>query len=821
MMRRTYPTCVAALIAAVVSVTAPNDALAQSFEADVAPLVESSCLRCHGPRTATPLNLSELGHDLTDHDTFRAWEKVYTRVSRGEMPPAAAPQPDAVAVGTALASLKGALTDASLAARSGQRTPLRRLTRLEYGYTVVDLLGLDDARRQDLEQLLPGEPDTGGFDVVAAKQGISPFHVRSYLDAADRALDMALTLGPRPETIQRTINYATSQYLWVLAQMKEQGGGGVLKLDDGYAAFSAVGSTFTFHSESEGFFVPYPGRYRVAVEAYPYKVPEPDRPVTLTLYRGTRQGAAASLDDLIGMTDLVGPTPRTLEVTPFLRPGDLMAPNVADLVEPPGDPAGAYFAADRYVRDYKGEGIALKSMTIEGPLYDNDVWPPAATRQLLTGVEFDEAGEVQLTKAPYAHVVEIVEVFATRAFRRPLHDGELEAYAGLAKPVLAEDRPFLEAVRVSLRAILSAPAFLYQSGDPGALDDHALASRLSYFLWRSMPDDQLFDLASEGQLSDPAVLSTQVDRMLDDPKSQRFVTDFGGQAFRLYEIKATTPDAGLYPEYDDRLGQAMAAETELFLAELIADNHGVGQLIDADFTYVNRRLAEHYGIPGVEEQHMRRVALPADSPRGGLLTQGSILKITSNGTTTSPVPRGNFVLANLLGQPAPPPPPGVAGLEPDTRGTTTIREQLEAHRSNPVCGSCHRVIDPPGFALESFDPVGGFRTNYRVLGGTTMFGEYEVPLPYTEGPAVDPSSVTPDGHTFGGIEEYKQILLKQQLTQVSRHLTSQLVVFGTGAEVDFADRDAVEQILARRRDDGYPIRTLIHDVVASDVFRSR
>ena len=820
MMRRAHPTLVAALTVGVVSVVAPNDASAQSFAADVTPLVESSCLRCHGPRTSTPLNLSELGFDLTDHDTVRAWEKVYTRVARGEMPPKAAPQPDAAVAETALASLKAALVEASLAVRGGQRTPLRRLTRLEYEYTLQDLLGLDEAQRLDLRQLLPGESDTGGFDVVAAKQGISPFHVRSYLDAADRALDLAL--GPRPTSRRHTIDYAKSQYLYFMSVGKGLGLGIVKRLDDAFVAFFDFGSTYTFHSRTEGYEVPAAGRYRVTVEAYPYQAVSP---VTLKLYKGHLAGAAASLDELIGTFDLVGDEPRIVEVTPFLRTGDLIAPSPAELDVPEGvnvsalapfDPSQGY--AD-VINDYPGEGIALKSMTIEGPLFDT--WPPAGTRQLLTGVDFDEDGGVRLTKDPYAHVVDIVAAFAPRAFRRPLYDGELEAYTSLAESLLAEGRPFLEAVRVPLRAILSAPAFLYQSGDPGALDDYALASRLSYFLWRSMPDDQLFDLAGEGRLTDPAVLDAQVDRMLDDPKSQRFVTDFGGQTFRLYEIKATTPDAGLYPEYDDRLGQAMARETELFLTELIADNHGVGQLIDADFTYVNRRLAEHYGMPGVDEQHMRRVELPADSPRGGLLTQGSILKITSNGTTTSPVPRGNFVLANVLGQPAPPPPPGVAGLEPDTRGTTTIREQLEAHRSNPVCGSCHRVIDPPGFALESFDPVGGFRTNYRVSGGMQTFGEFTFPGPYKEGPAVDPSSVTPDGHAFGGIEEYKRILLEQQLDQVARHFTSQLLVFGTGAEIDFADRDEVEQILARRHDDGFPIRTLIHDVVQSDVFRRR
>ncbi len=815
LMHTTYRVLVASVTIGLVS----SVASAQTFEVDVTPLVESSCLRCHGPRTATPLNLSELDFDLSDHDTFRAWEKVYTRVSLGEMPPAAAPQPDASVAETALESLKGALIEASLAARGGQRAPLRRLTRLEYEYTLQDLLDLDDALRLDLRQLIPSEPDTGGFDVVAAKQGISPFHVRSYLDAADRALDLALALGPRPETKRHTIDYAKSRYLWGISAGRALGIGIVKQLDDAFVNFG-MGATYTFHSQANGFEVPVQGRYRVTVDAYPYQA---TTPVRLELHKGYRAGAAASLEELIGTFDLGGEGPRTVEVTPFLRPGDLISPTAADLDGPPaalvvpGDPHSGYGG----MKDHPGEGIALRSMTFEGPLLDGDMWPPVGTRRLLQGVEFDETGEVRLTKAPYEHIVEIVEAFAPRAFRRPLTADELEAYTSLAKPILDEDRPFLEAVRVPLRAILSAPAFLYQAGSPGALDDYALASRLSYFLWRSMPDDQLFDLAAEGSLTNPTVLAAQVDRMLDDPKSARFVQDFGGQTFRLYEIKATTPDKGLYPEFDDPLAHALAQETQLFLTELIAENLGVGQLIDADFTFLNVRLAKHYGVLGVEGYEMRKVTLPADSPRGGLLTQASILKITANGTTTSPVPRGNFVLANVLGQPAPPPPPGVAGLEPDTRGTTTIREQLEAHRSNPVCGSCHRVIDPPGFALESFDPIGGFRTNYRASGGTQMFGDFEVPLPYKEGPAVDPRSVTPDGHAFAGIEEYKRILLEQQLDQVARHLTSQLVVFGTGAEIDFADRQVVEEILGNGRDDGFPIRTLIHDVAQSDLFRSR
>ena len=485
----------------------------------------------------------------------------------------------------------------------------------------------------------------------------------------------------------------------------------------------------------------------------------------------------ASLDELIGTFDLLNDMRRTVEVTTFLRPGELLSPSVAGLDIPPGD-CVSYFLPENNVKDYKGEGIAIKSLTIEGPLIE--AWPPESTRRLLTGVEFDDAGQIRLSKSPYEHVVDIVARFASLAFRRPLEESEVEVFASLANPLLADERPFLEAVRVPLRAILSAPSFLYQSGAPGVLDDYRLATRLSYFLWRSMPDAELFEVAREGRLSDPKVLARQVDRMLDDARSERFVKDFTGQAFRLYELKATTPDPGLYPEYDDRLGQAMQRETELFLAELIAGDLGVGHLIDAEFTFLNRRLAEHYGMQGVEGQQMRKVTLPADSPRGGLLTQASILKITANGTTTSPVPRGNFVLASLLGKPAPPPPPNVAGLEPDTRGTTTIREQLTAHRASPTCAGCHRTIDPPGFALESFDPIGGYRTRYRVSGGETKFGDYVVSLPYSEGLAVDSSGVTPGGEAFAGIDEYKRLLFQHDLDQVARHFVSQLLVYGTG-----------------------------------------
>ena len=809
-LRRSRVGCL--LLAA--SVWGGGMASAQSFESDVAPLVETSCLQCHGARTVTPLNLERVGYDLTDPETFKVWEKVYERLERGEMPPASAREPDRSAVETALGSLQQSLVEANVAARGEQRTPLRRLTRLEYGYTLADLLFIDEAIASEVAQVLPAEADSGGFDTTAVTQSMSPLHVQSYLTAADRALDAALVIGAKPELQQVHIDYVNSPGLNLLEDCDFLACGAILKQDDGFATFTPISSTFMFHSMAEQFFVTYPGRYRVTVDAYPYNA---KTPVNLTMYSGSKPGSAASLDALLGELELVGDETGTLTVTPFLRPGDLVVPSLAANDHPPEDNPSSYFVPTKHVRDYVGEGLVMKSMSIDGPLFDS--WPPRSTRALLPGIEFDEQGEPQLTQTPHAHMIEIVGQFATRAFRRPLGRGELESYVKLATPLLADGQSLVDAVRVSLRAVLSSPAFLYQAGGPGTLDDYELATRLSYFLWRSMPDQELFDLADAGQLSDDDVLAAQVERMLDDERNLRFVKDFGGQAFRLYELRATLPDPSLYPTYDDRLAQAMERETEMFLTELIASNEGISSVIDADFTFVNRQLAEHYGLEGIEGERMRRVSLPKDSPRGGLMTQASILKVTANGTTTSPVPRGNFVLSHILGQEPPPPPPGVAGLEPDIRGTTTVREQLDAHRNNAVCASCHRKIDPPGFALEAFDAIGEFRTHYKVSEGWKENNGFPFTT-YADGPVVDASGVTPQGDQFTGIQEYKELLLDQQLDQVARHLTTELLTFSTGAKVEFADRASVEHILAGLRDRGYPIRTVIRDVVTSPLFRS-
>ena len=820
-MRRLLEIAVLLGVAAVSLLASVSANGTPSFERAFKPLLDSTCLACHSNTVMSPLNFNDVSYDLADPKNRRFWARVYDRVQHGEMPPPPTPAPASTIAQPALAALHAALTEASIAGRGGQRTALRRLTPLEYQYSIQDLLGIEEEVAAAITRGLPAEADSGGFDTVAVSQGMSALHIRSYLSAADAALDRALRVGARPETQSFKVNYAESGYVQALSAGGFLGGGVTAIVEGGAASYFDVSSTYIFHSSTEGFEVKDAGMYKVTAVAFPYRATSE---VIFTLYKAQKaSGQTAAFSDLLGVYDLVDPQPREVQVTTFMQPGDTIAPSLAENELPPD--GFKYFEPHLNVKDYDGEGIVFQSLAIEGPIVGQ--WPPEGTRRLLTGVRFgtgDAEGDVLLDRAPAEHVREIVADFAARAFRRPVADDEVAAFAALAEPLLEQNRPFIEAVRVPLRAVLSSPSFLYHDVSAGdRLNAQALATRLAYFLWRTTPDAELSGLAANGKLNKPNVLKRQVERMLADARAVRFFEDFAGQAFRLYEINATTPEKTLYPEYDDILGQAMLRETELYLTELIRENMGAANLIDADFTFLNRRLADHYGIDGIEGQYMRKVALADDSVRGGLLTQGSVLKLTANGTTTSPVPRGNFVLANLLGQPAPPPPPNVGSLEPDTRGTTTIREQLSAHRTNTICASCHVKIDPPGLALESFDPVGAFRTRYRASGEgmVTAPDGKEYPAPFRDGPPVDASGVTPDGTRFADIREYKAHLLESELDAVATHFVSNLIVFATGAEIDFADRAAVASITAGLADDGYPMKSMIHAVVQSDLFRTK
>ena len=784
----------------------------------VTPLVEEHCIECHDWATDTRLDFESLGFDLTDPATFRQWEHVFDRAESGEMPPKKKKRPDSQLLQTALDSLRHNLLETNSTAQQRQgRVPSRRLTPTEYKYNLMDLLQISE----DLGHLLPAENDSGGFDTVGREQRFSDIHIRSYLDTVDRALDFAINLDPRPNQGKREFDYYNSDYLHKWFTVDANGGGdNILKLDD--AVGLIIDLDFLMMSDRAGFHIHQPGMYRITADAYAYRA---TTPVALKIIRG---GSGRIDIDLIGAVDILPGESSTLDITAYLKPGDYINPMPGDLDSEDG--LGRYGRATLGLgtpgplEDYQGEGVALRSIHVEGPLVET--WPPSNTRQLLTGVEFVEGEHgyaVQLSKEPMEHVKDIVARLAPLAFRRPARPGEIEAFVKLAKPALEDGRDFLDALRLPLRALLSSPQFIFLDGEPGELEDYALATRLSYFLWKSMPDKELFDLAKKKRLSNPRILTRQVERMLQDEKSERFVEDFVGQWLRLKEIDATLPDKLLYPEYNDTLRLAMLNETRLFFKELVDEDLGVKNFIDSDFTFLNRTLAEHYQIPGVAGQEMRKVEIPKDSPRGGVLTHASILKVTANGTITSPVPRGNFVLNNLLGKPVAAPPPDIGSIEPDTRGATTIRETLAKHRDVASCNQCHKRIDPPGFALESFDPIGGFRSAYRIhddsldtpnvfFGVTRGF--------YGEGLLVDASGVTEEGEPFQGIDEFKHLLLAHE-DQVARHFISQLVVFATGGEIEFADRDEINRIIETTKQDDYGVRSIIHEVVQSRLFKNK
>lgn len=807
---------VAGLVFLAVFFWLPQSVSADDIPAELQAFIQKSCIGCHDANTESRLNFAALSHDLSREDTFREWVRVFDRVERGEMPPAGEPQPSAAERQTSLAVLRSKLHEVSRRVQQTVgRVPSRRLTRSEYQNVLHDLLEID----RNLAKQLPAENRAAGaFDVVAATQDMSSVHVRSFLQAARLALDEAIQLGSRPEMKPRELNYLKSRYIrmWVDRPVRN-GGGTVFTTERDVITFR--GENFVLRSDHNGYRISVPGRYRITVRAAAH---QPRSAVTLSL---KRQNDEQGESELFAAWDLKADF-RDVSTIKYLRPDDYFYVS-ADELEPAPD--GRVIYNSQPASQFAGEGVRIRRVTVEGPL--ESAWPPQRTRRLFPGIEWGRLSDASRTRAygpvlhqsPLEHARNIIGQFAARAWRRGVSEEEVEALAALAKPHLQSDRDFIAAVRVPLRTILVSPELLFQTGPAGPLTDPALAMRLSCFLWRGLPDDALLADARQSRLSEPGVLRTHVDRMLQDPRSRRFTDDFLGQWLGLDRIDATTPDAYLYPEYDDVLRAAMVAETREFFAHMIRENLSVDHLVDSDFTFLNRRLAEHYGIAGVEGEEMRKVMLDAKSVRGGILAQAAIAKITANGTVTTPVKRGNFVLTNVLGLPPNPPPPGVGAIEPDTRGATTIRETLQKHQSVEACAVCHRRIDPPGFALECFDPVGNFRQRYRNSRGVTrtasvglrfLHKDYDLGLP------VDASGVTEDGFRFADIREYKAHLRKSS-EQIARNVLSKLIAFATGAEIQFADREEVERILDATRENGFPLRSLIHHVVASRMFRNR
>ncbi|HYV39880.1 MAG TPA: DUF1592 domain-containing protein, partial [Gemmataceae bacterium] len=428
--------------------------------------------------------------------------------------------------------------------------------------------------------------------------------------------------------------------------------------------------------------------------------------------------------------------------------------------------------------------------------------------------------------APRKDAERLLRSFLKKAYRQSVVEADVKLFLALYDDQIKKGHGFTRSILSMYTAVLSSPRFVFVDTNAGKLSDDALAMRLSLFLWNSVPDDTLRKLAASGELSKPKVLAAQTERMLNDSRARRFVQAFTDYWLDLRKIDDTAPSTTLYNDYemDDALKLGALEETRLFFAELLSANLPAINIVDSEFTFLNERLANHYGINDVSGVKFRKVALPKDSLRGGLMTQASVLTVTANGTTTSPVLRGRWITERILGLEISPPPPTIEAVEPDIRGAVTIRQQLDKHRANASCAACHSKMDPPGFALESFDVMGGYRDRYRAVSdkvkpvkGYGMNGQafqFHYALP------VDSAGELPDGQPFKDVREFKKLLMKDELL-IARNLVKQMTIFATGAPVRFSDREEIEKILIETKATRYGVRSLVLAIVQSELFRGK
>ena len=837
------------------------------------------CTDCHDKDTHEGgLDLTSLKFDLSTGDSLTRWLKIYDRIESGEMPPKKQARPDAAEIAALLKPLKQSLLEAEKVKLADGRTLVRRMTRTEYENTVRDLFEMPGIA---LQGSLPADGSAHGFDKNSDALDISHVNMAKYVEAADHILNLAIATRPTAPIVQkRRISLGCAGGF--VAHVLHNGDGVLLKnkqpdpdfppagdqnhMDEGaherMGVFHTGTSVGLFRHEDESmspYFAEhvtiYPGRYRVRTSLYsfqwdkgkvlPARGTEAARLSVVQLTGDGRGGQHPSY--VLGYFDAPSLESREHELITWLNHNEIMGFNTASLA-----PVANYSRKGRALA-FTGPGIACDWLDVEGPLHE--IWPPISHQRLfgdLPIVEF-KANEHPGVRGPVRKQVRqigagknrpdpvtgvyavhseqelldaerLLASFLPKAFRRPVDPQLVQAYVAKVDERLQAGDCFELAMRWAYRAALCSPDFLYHIEPAGRLDDHALASRLSYFLWNSMPDDGLIKLADTGKLHNPEVLRSEVDRLLKDPKSQRFIEDFLGQWLKLRQIASTDPDRKLYPEFNPYLQDSMVGETRAYFRELIDKDLGAKHLVKSDFAMLNEKLATHYGIPGVTGSQIRRVPLPADNPRGPFLTQGAILKITANGTTTSPVPRGAYVMARLLGQEPEPPPPNIAAVEPDVRGATTIRDQLDKHRAHAVCASCHAKMDPPGFALESFDVIGGFRTRYRSIGEgePAPRGAIDpfIGIGFKLGLPVDASGVLPDDRTFKDINDF-QNLLAADSARLLRNLAQQFTIYSTGRPVAFNDRDQLAAIVANAQKSGAGVRTLIHEVVQSPLFQTK
>jgi hypothetical protein len=816
--------------------------------------VSTHCLECHrGELAESGLDLSRVPFDLQAGQGRLLWVKIYDRIDSGEMPP------DKGAIEAEvrqqfLARLQEALHVADYAeVQLAGRGSMRRLNRREFELNLRELLHLPDL---DVKDMLPEDREGERFNKTAETLDVTRVQLAAYLDATGVAVRQAVASGTKPVQAKRYHALATNMFPKAIdhagrestfyakdSRMVPLTAGDLAKLrkEDRHDPEMEVAifrsASWPYYGYPEGFLAEHEGRYRVRFFARAVRQVRDFRllpafepvPMTFRARQPSKADVSGDVRAVGGLLD-IQPEGQVYETSVLLSQGETFEYSLLGLPVPfPITSHGGPLYYDFPPMPEAGHpGVAFSWLEITGPVPPS-TWPPESHRALFGDLRLEDCTDGNsdlpvevLSTNPASDARRLLRDFAQRAARRPVSETALKPYERLIDSELEGGASFTEAMLAGYQAFLCSSHFLFLHEPGGAADQYDIAARLSHFLWNSRPDATLLELAEHGELRNQEVLRAQIDRMIADERIDNCVDNFTDYWLDLKNIQRDLPDLRLYPEYrsDDYLIQSMERETQAFFRALLRENLPVTTLVDADFVWINDRLAKHYELPPVIGSAIRKVSIPSDNPRGGLLTQAAILKVTANGTTTSPITRGAWIVDRILGDPPPPPPDKVPAIEPDLRGATTIREQLAQHARAAECAGCHARFDPVGFALENFDVLGGWRDRYRSLEkGDEITGIDRAGHRYSYRVAnsIDAAGQLRSGESFQDIVELKR-LLRTQARQLARNLLQRFTIYATGTPVRFSDRREIEAILNRRAADDYCVGDLLKDFVASPIF---
>ncbi|MBK8037423.1 MAG: DUF1592 domain-containing protein [Verrucomicrobiaceae bacterium] len=802
--------------------------------------IEQHCIDCHDDSVSKgDFDITALPFDLSHADTRGRWTRVFDLIEKGEMPPPEKSKVTAEERQAVVSQLSAALLAAAQAetAKNG-RGPVRRLTRVEFENNVRVLLKLPDL---DIRDKLPEDRDAHGFTKVSALLDMSHVQLDAYLEATETALRTAMAgeKAPQQPSARRFVGtdlfpdlvsfggreamfFSRDNRMVPISQpdyktmTTEQRRDPTLEL----ALFRSA--TWPYYGYPRSFVAKTGGAYRVRFrgravrQVRDFRLVPAHEPIAMSFRARQPSGPDVSGDvrETGGWLDLQ-PEAREFETTIHLKAGETFEYSPLGLPVPFIRTDGGFFYDYPPMPPEGHRGVAIQWLEVTGPIREK-TWPPPSHHVL-----FDE---VDVAKGTAADAERLYRRFATMAALRPMSEEAQQPFLKLIQAKMAAGATFADAMLAGYQALLCSSHCLYLTEPRKDAPDaqFAIANRLSHFLWNSRPDDELAQFAQKGRLHDKATLKAQTERLIADARFEQFVRTFAEEWLDLRKLRRDIPDERLYPEYrkDDYLVDSMEHETRTFLRAMVRENLPASTVIAADFTFVNDRLAAHYDLPRVSGSAMQRVSLPEGSPFGGLITQAALMKHTANGTTTSPVLRGVWIMEKLLGQPPPPPPKSVPAVEPDIRGATTIRALLAKHTESKTCAACHAKFDPVGFAMENFDVMGAWRDRYRGMErGEKITGIDPAGHPYTYfvGQPVDASGKLPTGQTFRDIHELKRLLAANP-RPLAKNLLHHLILHATGTPVGFADREEVEAMLNACAADGFRVRDLVHALVGSRIF---